>query len=135
MAKTPRVTTAEHFMFWIVNNCSIQNSSKDVSNQYMGGHKLDIVGARIATEVTIALGRSMSGWQVRTDQGFCLLPHVWVAFDLRVGFHEDAVVPGIFVAGVRAGFVVESNVAEDLGACVGSAARMAVWPWTKPLSS
>src|ERR1700732_610945 len=55
-------------------------------------------------------------WQVRPDQIFRLFPHIWITFDLGVLLHEDTVIPGILVAGIRVSFVVKSKIPDNLRA-------------------
>jgi len=67
-----------------------------------------------------------SGSQLRTNERFYLIPHHRIAFNFRVRFGEEAVIPRIFVAMDRLQFVVKSKVPEDSGAnFIGSAN---LWP-------
>ena len=62
-----------------------------------------------------------------------MFPHIWITFNLSVGLHEDAVVPGILVAVIRARFVVESKIPDDFRACwigganLGLAVEKSIW--------
>ena len=51
--------------------------------------------------------------QVRPYQGLRLLPDLGITFNLRMSLHEDAVIPGVFIAVIGACFVVKSKVPED----------------------
>src|SRR5260370_37433506 len=53
--------------------------------------------------------------QLRANENFDLIPNRRIAFNFRVEFGEDTVVPGILVAADRSKFIVKSKVSQNPG--------------------